>query len=308
MSDATIAMIGLGTMGGPMAANLIGAGRDVVVHNRTREREQPLVDRGARAAESPADAARQADIVVTCVSDTPDAQEVLLDEKRGVVAGIAEGGLVIDCSTIAPSATKSIAGAFFERGIGFVDAPVSGGSEGAIHGTLAIMCGGSIRDFERARPVLEIVGKAITRVGGVGSGQVAKAVNQVVISGAYQAVAEGLALAHSAGVSPRRVVQAIRGGAAASWVLDNRSENMIGDAYPLGFRVTLHRKDLGIALEEATRSGVDMPLARLIAAYEDELIADGHGDEDMSSLSRLVRKRSGITDGDMEDGTDVTVT
>lgn len=304
--DNCIAVIGLGTMGAPMAANLMKAGREVIVHNRSRAREEKLASRGAARAGSPAEAARSAAVVLTCVSDTADLEEVLLDGETGAIAGIAPGGLVIDCSTISPAATRRMAAAFAERGVGYVDAPVSGGSEGAIRGTLAIMCGGAPGDFERARPVLEVIGGAVTRVGDTGAGQVAKAVNQVIISGTYQAVAEGLALATRSGVSPRRVVDAIRGGAAASWVLDNRAENMIENAYPLGFRVSLHRKDLGIALDEAAAAGVDMPVARLVAAYEDELIADGWGDEDMSALARLVRSRSRIGDGDMEADTTET--
>jgi 3-hydroxyisobutyrate dehydrogenase-like beta-hydroxyacid dehydrogenase len=204
---------------------------------------------------------------------------------------------VIDCSTIAPSAARSLAAAFEERGIGFVDAPVSGGSEGAINGTLAIMAGGSEADIARATPLLAAFGRRITHVGPPGAGQVAKAVNQVVISGAYQAIAEGIVLAAKAGVDPRRVVAAIQGGAAASWVLENRAGNMIDDHYPLGFRLRLHRKDLGIALEAALASGASLPLTSLVAAHEDGLIAEGHGDEDMSTLARLVRRLADIPDG-----------
>lgn len=296
----SIAVIGLGTMGAPMAANLLAAGRDVIVHNRTRSRETALVEAGASAAESPADAASRADVVLICVSDTPDVEAVLLDEKRGAIAGLTAGKLVIDCSTISPDVTRRIAERLATLDVGFVDAPVSGGSEGAVKGTLAVMCGGSSTDFERALPWLQCVGRAITHVGPVGSGQVTKAVNQVVISGTYQAVAEGVALASRLGVDPRRVVEAIGGGAAASWVLDNRAENMIRDDYPLGFRVRLHRKDLRIAIESGERAGVDMTLARLVASREDELIEAGHGDEDMSAVARCVRRRSGLADGAIE--------
>jgi 3-hydroxyisobutyrate dehydrogenase-like beta-hydroxyacid dehydrogenase len=180
-----------------------------------------------------------------------------------------------------------LAAAFEERGIGFVDAPVSGGSEGAINGTLAIMAGGSEADLLRATPLLQTFGQRITHVGPPGAGQVAKAVNQVVISGAYQAIAEGIVLAAKAGVDPRRVVAAIQ----------NRAGNMIDDHYPLGFRLRLHRKDLGIALEAARASGASLPLTSLVAAHEDGLIAEGHGDEDMSTLARLVRRLADIPDG-----------
>lgn len=291
----TIAVIGLGTMGGPMASNLLAAGCDVVVHNRTREREQPFEEAGARRAASPAEAAA-AGVVLICVSDTPDVEEILFGDD-GVEKGIAEGGLIIDCSTISPAATRRMAERFAARGVGFVDAPVSGGSEGAVKGTLAIMCGGAEAEIERARPFLEIIGGAVTHVGPSGAGQVAKAVNQVVISGTYQAVAEGVTLAHKAGVDPARVVEAIAGGAAASWILDHRSRNMISDEYPLGFRVRLHRKDLGIALETARETGTVLPTAGYVASMEDGLISQGHGDEDMSALARVVRRTSGVPDG-----------
>jgi len=295
-----IAVIGLGTMGTPMAANLLKAGAEVVVHNRTRSKEETLVGLGARRAESPADAAREAEIVLTMVSDAPDVESVLLDPARGAIVGLREGGLVIDCSSISPDATRRFAERFRARGIGYVDAPVSGGSEGAIKGTLTIMCGGSEEDFERALPVLQILGSKITRIGPVGCGQIAKAVNQVVITGTFLSLAEGLALAHRAGAAPERVLEAIGGGVAGSWILNNRSEKMLKDEYPLGFRLRLHRKDLGIALETARAFKVPLLIASLAAALEDALIAQGYGDEDMSNLARFVRRGAGIPDGPMK--------
>lgn len=292
-----IAVIGLGTMGAPMAANLIKRGHEVAVHNRTGAREEPLAKAGARRAASPAEAARGAEAVVVCVSDTPDVESVLLAPDTGVIHGLGPGGLVIDCSSIAPAATRRFAAAFAARGAGYVDAPVSGGSEGALHATLAIMCGGTEADFARARPVLECLGRTITHVGPPGAGQIAKAVNQVVIAGAYQALAEGIVLAKKAGADPGRVLAAISSGAARSWVLENRAPNMLQDRYPLGFRMRLHRKDLAIALEAAREGGADLPLAALIAAVEDRLIAQGSGDEDMSALARAARRAAGIPDG-----------
>jgi 3-hydroxyisobutyrate dehydrogenase len=294
-----IAFLGMGTMGAPMALNLLGAGHELTVYNRTEGRTGPLAERGARVARTPADAARDVEVLVSCVSDTPDVEAVLQGDPDGAIHGLTRGGLVVDCSTISPAMTRQIAGRLAERGIGFVDAPVSGGSEGAVRGTLAIMCGGSEGDFTRARPVLEAMGAAITHVGPVGSGQVAKAVNQVVIAGTYQSVAEGLVLAARAGVDPERVTAAIRGGAAASWVLENRAGNMLRDEYPLGFRLRLHRKDLGIALETAHVAGVELPTAAYVAAVEDALIADGHGEEDMSAIARTVRRSAGVSDGPM---------
>lgn len=294
-----IAVIGLGTMGAPMAANLIKAGCEVVVHNRTRGREEPLAALGARRAASPAEAAREVDIVLSMVSDTPDVESVLLDPGRGAIAAFRPGGLVIDCSSVSPAATRRIAAALQARNIGFVDAPVSGGSEGAQKGTLTIMCGGSEEDFERARPVLQILGSKVTRIGPVGCGQIAKVVNQVVITGTFQSLAEGLALAFRAGADPERVLTAIEGGVAGSWILSNRSAKMLNDEYPLGFRLRLHRKDLAIALETARTFNVPLPVASLVATLEDSLIAQGYGDEDMSNLARVIRRGAAIPDGPM---------
>lgn len=296
----SIAVIGMGTMGAPMARNLLKAGYSVVVHNRTREREEPLAAEGASRAASPAEAARAADVVLTCVSDTPDVERVLLDPGIGAINGLRAGGLVIDCSSIAPAATRDIAARFREKGIGYVDAPVSGGSEGAVKGTLAIMCGGSEADFERAKPVLEVLGARITRIGDVGAGQIAKVANQVVIAGTFLALGEALTLAHRAGADPEKVVEAIGGGVAGSWILQNRSGNMLNDTYPLGFRTRLHRKDLGIALDTARAFQVPAHVASLVATLEDGLIARGYGDEDMSNLARCVRQGAGVPDGPMK--------
>jgi 3-hydroxyisobutyrate dehydrogenase len=294
-----VAVIGLGTMGAPMAANLLRGGCKVVVHNRTRTREEAVALQGAARAATPREAASGADVVLTCVSDTPDAESVLLDRESGVIAGIAKGALVIDCSTIAPAGARKIAAKLAEKGVGFVDAPVSGGSEGAVKATLAIMCGASDDDFKRAKPVLEKIGKSVVHVGPVGCGQIAKAVNQIVIAGTYQAIAEGLCFAKKTGADPARVVAAIENGAAQSWVMANRSKNMREDKYPLGFRVKLHRKDLAIALQAAREVALPLPVASYVATVEDGLIANGFGDEDMSAMARVVRRNGGIPDGAM---------
>ena len=295
-----IAVLGLGTMGAPMATNLIKAGCEVTVYNRTRSREEPVARLGASRADSPAAAAAEVDIVLSCVSDTPDVEHVLLASGSGAIHGLQEGGLVIDCSSIAPAATRRIAEQFRARGIGYVDAPVSGGSEGAIKGTLTIMCGGNEEDFERAKPVLQIIGATVTRIGPVGCGQIAKVANQVAITGTYMALAEAVTLACRAGANPERVIEAIGGGAAASWVLNNRSDRMLNDDYPLGFRTRLHRKDLGIALDTAREFQVPVPIASLVATIEDALIAQGYGDEDMSNLARFVREGAGVPSGPMK--------
>lgn len=295
-----LAVLGLGTMGAPMAENLIKAGFEVTVHNRTRSREEPLEQLGAARAKSPAAAAADAEIVLSCVSDTPDVEGILLDGEQGAITALKPGSLVIDCSSIEPEATRRMARQFRERDIGFVDAPVSGGSEGAIHGTLTVMCGGTEEDYERAQPVLQVIGSRVTRIGPVGCGQIAKMANQVVITGTFMALAEALTLAYRAGADPGRVVEAIGGGVASSWILDNRSQKMLNDNYPLGFRLRLHRKDLGIALATARDVKVPAPIASLVATIEDALIAQGYGDEDMSNLARFVRRGADIPDGPMK--------
>jgi 3-hydroxyisobutyrate dehydrogenase len=286
-----VAVIGLGTMGAPMARHLLAAGHEVTVHNRTRSREEPLEALGAHRAESPAAAAAAAEAVLTCVSDTPDLEHIVMG-PGGVAAGLAPGGVVVDCSTVSPTAVADMAARLQERGIGMVDAPVSGGSEGAERGTLTIFCGGADADVAKARPVLEAFSSRITHLGPSGSGQVAKAVNQVMIAGTYASVGEGIALAEAAGLPLPELVEALSAGAAASWVLQNRAGNMMSDSYPLGFKLALHRKDLGIALDEAGRAGLPLDVAKLVAAQENELMAEGHGDEDVSALARLPKRRA----------------
>ena len=283
-----VAVVGLGTMGAPMARHLLEAGHQVTVHNRTREREQPLAALGAARAATPREAAAAAEAVLTCVSDTPDLLAVLEGED-GAAAGLEGGGVVVDCSTVSPAETTAVAARLAERGIGFVDAPVSGGSEGAERGTLTVFAGGEEADVGRAGPILDAFSGRVTHLGPPGAGQVAKAVNQVMIAGTYASVGEGIALAQAAGLPADALVQALAAGAAASWVLDNRSANMIADSYPLGFKVGLHRKDLGIALDEAARHGLALAVAQLVAEQEDGLIADGHGNEDVSALARVPR-------------------
>jgi 3-hydroxyisobutyrate dehydrogenase-like beta-hydroxyacid dehydrogenase len=288
MPPMRIGVIGLGTMGAPMARHLLAAGHEVIVHNRTRERELALAELGAARAASPAEAAADAEAVLTCVSDTPDLEQVVTGE-RGVAAGLGSGGLVVDCSTVSPSATAALAARLASSGIGFVDAPVSGGSEGAENGTLTIFCGGSEADVDRAQPILQAFGSRITHLGPAGAGQLAKAVNQVMIAATYAGVGEGIALAQAAGLPLPALVQALSSGAASSWVLANRSQNMIDDSYPLGFKVALHRKDLGIALDEARVHGLALELTKAVAAQEDALIRAGHADEDVSALARVAK-------------------
>ena len=288
-----IGFIGLGTMGSAMAANLLRAGHELAVWNRSPGRTTTLVAAGATEAADPAGVAASSEIIVVCVSDTADVEAVVLG-PRGVADGASTGALVIDCSTISPAGARRIAAALAVREIGFIDAPVTGGSEGARNATLAMLVGGDPADVERARPVLEVIGRTVTHFGPVGAGQAAKAVNQVIIAGTYLGVAEGLVLAMKAGLDPAQVVDALSGGAAQSWVLANRSGRMIAGDYPLGFKASLHRKDLGIALELAREVGASLPVAALCEQLETGVITDGHGDDDMSALARPLRALAGL--------------
>ena len=295
MSDRRIGFLGLGTMGAAMAANLARAGFAVTAWNRTAGRAPELDGLGVARAASPADVAARSDATVICVSDTPDVEAVLFGPE-GVAGAARPGSLVIDCSTIAPAATRAFAEQLAPLAVHLVDAPVSGGSEGAQKATLTIFVGGDPADAERARPILEALGKTITHVGPVGSGQAVKAVNQVILAGTYLSVAEGIVLAMKAGLDVEQVVAALGGGAAQSWVLANRSERMIANEYPLGFKVALHRKDLGIALDLARELGANLPVSAMCADLESELIAGGHADDDMSAVARAIRGRSGLPD------------
>ena len=285
-----IAWIGLGTMGAAMAAHLVRAGHDVVVHNRTSGREGPLVELGATWASSPADAADGAEVVFVCVSDSPDVEQVVLGSD-GAAERMAPGSVLVDCSTISPSTTRTLATELAKRGIGAVDAPVSGGSEGALKGTLTAFVGGEAAHVAQAGPALESFCRTITHLGPAGAGQAAKAVNQVLIAGTYATLGEALVLGEKEGLPMDLLVSALSAGAAQSWVLENRSRNVVADDYPLGFRVELHLKDLRIALDEAARLEIPLAVTSMVAAQEQALTDAGHGGEDVSNLARVPRGR-----------------
>ena len=293
MAETRVGFCGLGTMGAAMAANVARAGYPLTVWNRTPGKAAAAVAAGAVEALSPAAVASASEVVVICVSDTPDVEAVLFG-AGGLADELTPGALVIDCSTIAPGATREYAERLAERDVGFVDAPVSGGSEGAVKASLTIMVGGAEADVDRARPVLEAMGSAITHMGPVGAGQTTKAVNQVILSGVYLGVAEGMVLAMKSGLDPRQVAEALAGGAAGSWVLQNRAQRMIDDDYPLGVRIGLHLKDLTIALEQAREVGAALPVAAMASQIEAGLVARGHGDDDNSALARAIREWSGM--------------
>jgi 3-hydroxyisobutyrate dehydrogenase len=288
-----IGFVGLGTMGGAMAANVARAGFEVSAWNRTPGRANELGELGVHLEVNPSAVAAASDIVVTIVSDTPDVEAVLFGPD-GVAQGAPRGSLVVDMSTISPSATRDFAGRLGAQGVAMLDAPVSGGSEGAKKGTLSIFVGGEAADVERARPVLAAMGTTITHVGPIGAGQAVKAVNQVILAGAYLGVAEGIVLAIKAGLDVEGVVAALSGGAAQSWVLSNRSGRMLDNDYPLGFKVALHRKDLGIALQLARETGTALPISALCEQLEAGLIGKGHGDDDVSAIARAIRELSGL--------------
>ena len=289
---SSVTFLGLGTMGAPMAGHLARAGHTVRGWNRTAGR--PAIP-GVTQVASLKDALAGAEAVVLSVSDTPDVEQLLLG-AHGAIHHLAPGAVVADTSTIAPSATRRMGEQLATKGILMVDAPVSGGSEGAVNGTLTVFLGGSEEAVATAQPFLTAFAKTITHLGPLGAGQVGKSVNQLVISGSYLSLAEGILVGQKAGLDPATLASALAGGAAKSWVLENRWQRMAEDRYPLGFKVALHRKDLGIAIDLAKELGVPVPAATLVAQLEDALIAAGKGGEDLSALASQLRRMADAID------------
>lgn len=287
-----IGFIGLGIMGRGMAANLLRAGHEVVVWNRTADRMEPLVAEGAAAADSPADVARRCPIVMICVSDTPDV-EAVVEGTDGILEGLEAGSLVVDHSTISPSATVRLAEAVAARGASWIDAPVSGGSEGAERGTLSIMAGGSDEDLARAHPYLEAFGSTITHVGGVGDGQRVKIVNQVLVVGTQLAVSEALLFADAAGLDLEATLAAVTGGAAGSWMLANRGPQMAVRDWQPGFTIDLQQKDLRLALGAADEVGVPLPGTALVYQMYRSLQAAGLGGLGNHALVMALERMAG---------------
>lgn len=279
-----IGFIGLGIMGGPMAQNLMEAGYDLMLYNRTIEKAEELAKEGtAEVADSPKEVAENSDIVITMLPDSPQVEEVLTGED-GVLEGIKEGSLIVDMSTISPVVTRELAKEVGKRRASMLDAPVSGGDVGAQQGALSIMAGGSEEDFERTRPVFEVLGDTITHVGEIGAGQTAKAANQIVVALTIEAVSEALVLSSKAGVAPEKILEALSGGLAGSNVMEAKQEKFLSHDFDPGFKVELHHKDLGIALATGREYGVSLPVTAVVDQMLETLKAKGRGDRDHSAI------------------------
>jgi 2-hydroxy-3-oxopropionate reductase len=282
-----VGFVGLGIMGKPMATNLMDAGYKLSVHNRSPEKANELGEAGATVAKSPREVAENTDVIITMLPDSPQVSEVVAGEG-GVLAGITEGSLVIDMSTISPVVTEELSEAIKEKGASMLDAPVSGGDVGAIEGTLSIMVGGEEADFHKAKPLFEAMGKTITHVGPVGAGQVTKAANQVVVALTIEAVCEALVLGSAGGVAPEKVLEVLSGGLAANKVMEVKREKFLSHNFEPGFRSELHHKDLGIALAAGREYGVVLPVTAVVYQMLEALIARGRGGWDHSALLTLV--------------------
>jgi 2-hydroxy-3-oxopropionate reductase len=287
----TVGFIGLGIMGRPMALNLLRAGYPLVVHNRTRSKEEELVSEGASASESPRGMASQTEIVITMLPDSPDVEAVYLGED-GVIAGAREGQLLIDMSSIAPAVARAVSSAAHEMGADALDAPVSGGDVGARDGTLSIMVGGSEAGFERARPLFDVLGKTVVHMGDAGAGQTAKACNQILVAVMIEAVSEALVLASKAGVDPERLIEVLSGGLAGNKVMEVRRRNFLEHDFTPGFKLELHHKDLGIALRTASELGVFVPTTAIVDQMLSSLKAAGDGGLDHSALLKVIEQAS----------------
>jgi len=289
-----VGYIGLGIMGKPIAHNLIKAGFPLIVHNRSRSKVQELVEIGAIEAFSPAEVASQVDVVFTNLPDTPDVELVTLG-KNGIIDGAHEGLIFIDNSTIKPGTTRFIASKLAEKGILSLDAPVSGGDIGAVNGTLAIMVGGPYEALEKARPLLEAIGKVITHVGDSGAGQIAKACNQIMVAAQMVAMGELLVFAQKAGADPRKVVEAIRGGAAQCWTLDVKPQRLFSGNRQPGFKAYMQSKDLNIVMDTAREYGIPLLSAALDTQLFAAMLQNGMQDLDNSAVIGIIENLANIS-------------
>ena len=288
-----VGFIGLGIMGMPMARNLLKAGFEVVAYNRTKSKAEQLAKEGAKKADSPRELAMECPVVITIVSDTPDVEEVILG-KDGVIEGIKPGSVVIDMSTISPQATQEIAARLRQKEVHMLDAPVSGGEQGAIKGTLSIMVGGDAEVFERCKPIFEAMGKNIAHVGSNGMGQTVKLVNQILVAGNLNAVVEGLVFSQKAGVDLDKAINAIKGGAAGSWQLENLAPRIIKRDFSPGFMVDLMQKDLRLIMETAAAMKTPLPVTSLIHQMYYSLQSSGEGKSGTQALVKALESLTGV--------------
>lgn len=292
-----VGFIGLGIMGRGMTRNLLKAGFEVTVWNRTASRIDEMVSEGAKGASSPADLASKCDVIITCVSDTPDVEAVIVGEK-GAIQGAKSGALVIDMSTISPEATRQIAQKLHEKGVHFLDAPMSGGSEGAAKGTLSIMVGGDAAQFERAVPYFQAMGKTYIHMGEVGAGQVTKLVNQILVVVNMMAAAEALVFAEAGGLDLKKTIEVIGGGAAGSWMWSNRGSQAIVRDFRPGFTIDLQQKDLRLVLESADQMGIPVLATSLVFNLYRTLQRMGLGSEGNHALVKALENLAGLTVGE----------
>jgi 2-hydroxy-3-oxopropionate reductase len=292
MMDGRVGFIGLGLMGRPMARNLIKAGYDLVVHNRSSAAAEELGGEGAAVAHSAREVAEQSDVVITMLPDSPDVERVVAGDN-GILAGIRAGSLYIDMSSISPVVTKRLYEKIRASGAAMLDAPVSGGDVGAINATLSIMVGGEAEDFERAKPYFEVMGKTIVHVGGAGAGQVVKAANQVVVGITMAAVAEALLLGVKGGVAPEKILDVLGGGLAGNKVMEVKREKYLNHDFTPGFRAELHHKDMGIALSAAREYGLVLPFSAQVDQLFQAMKTKGWGREDHSGLLLVLEDLSG---------------
>ena len=290
----TVTVIGLGIMGLPMAKNLVKAGYDVTGYNRSQDKIDQLVEAGGKGAPSVAESAKDADVVITMVPDSPDVEDVVTGED-GVFANARQGAIWIDASSIRPDVAARLSEQAIEQGLRPLDAPVSGGEQGAIDAALSIMVGGEAADFEAARPVLEAVGRTIVHVGPAGSGQTVKAANQLIVAGNIQLLAEAVVFLEAYGVDTNAALKVLGGGLAGSKVLDQKGQKMLDRNFDPGFRLQLHHKDMGIVTSAAREAGVTVPLGAVVAQLVAATVNKGDGGLDHSGLFKLVEELSGRT-------------
>ncbi len=293
-SEMRLGFVGLGSIGLPMASNLLDAGFRLQVHTRSRTAEKSKQLQGAKSCATPKDAAKGCDVFLICVTDDNAVQQVLFGPE-GAEKSLKRGTIVIDFSTISPSKSKFFAKRLSKKKVVYIDAPVTGGTEGAKAGTLTIFVGANNDRLKEITFILNAIGSSFYAFGSIGKGQEVKAINQILVAGSYAAVAEAIVLGEALNLPMGTVVEALQKGAASSWALSHRSKSMLKDDYPLGFKLQLHHKDLLIALKTAEESGLRLPITLQVKELEEQLIKEGYQDEDVSVLKRSIKRKSNYT-------------